>query len=238
MRFEPIASSSHGNAYLVEDSGCSLLLEAGIPFRRLQKSLDYRVQELAACLITHEHRDHAGHVGRILECGVPVYASPGTVEALGEGGIVPFLLPAGRNLGPPFAVGTFTVVPFRVFHDAAEPVGYLLRGSDGEQLAFATDTGGLAYKFPGVQIFALEANYEDELLARCAHLPDTVKQRVRATHMEIGRLCAYLEGLDLSACRELWLLHLSDASSHEGRFVDLVERAVGPGIAVRAAKRG
>ena len=238
MRFEPIASSSHGNAYLVEDAGCRLLLEAGIPFRRLQRALDYRVQQLAACLITHEHKDHAGHVAKVLECGVPVYASPGTARALGLEGLTPFPLPAGGNLGPPFAVGTLTVVPFRVFHDAAEPVGYLLRGSDGEQLAFATDTGGLAYKFPGVQILALEANYDDELLSRCIRLPDTVKQRVRATHMEIGRLCAYLEGLDLSACRELWLLHLSDASSHEGRFVDLVERAVGSGVHVRAAPRG
>ncbi len=85
---------------------------------------------------------------------------------------------------------------------------------------------------------AIEANYDDEILSRNTRLPDTVVKRVRNSHMEIHRLCEYLRKLDLSACKEIWLLHLSDASSNEGLFIDLVERVVGPGITVRAAPRG
>lgn len=240
MRFFPIASSSHGNAYLVESGRSRVLLECGIPWKRLQAALDYRAPELDGCLLTHEHKDHAGHVDKLLACGVPVYASPGTVEALaldGVEGVLPLLLPRGRNLGPAFRLGGLTVVPFRTFHDAAEPVGYLLRDGE-EELVFATDTVGLAYRFPDVTILALEANFEEERLARCTRLPEAVSKRIRSTHMEIRRLCGYLQSLDLTRCREVWLLHLSDSSSSEGLFVDLVERAVGPGIAVRAAKRG
>lgn len=238
MIFRPIASSSAGNAYLVEDGGSHVLLECGIPFRRLQKALDFTAQTLDGCLITHEHKDHAGHIKRLMDCGVPVYASPGTAQALEDGRVVPFQMPEGRNMGPAFRVGTMTVVPFRTFHDAAEPVGYLILGFDGEQLVFATDTVGLAYRFHDIAIFALEANYDDEILSRNTSMPEARKKRVRNSHMEIGRLCQYLERLDLAGCRELWLLHLSDASSNEGRFVDLAERAVGPGIAVRAAWKG
>ena len=238
MIFKPIASSSAGNAYLVTDGTSRLLLEAGIPFKRLQKALNFTAQTLDGCLITHEHKDHAGHIKGLLACGVSVYASPGTAQALDQEGVTPFLMPEGRNMGPPFCVASFTVVPFRTFHDAAEPVGYLILGVDGERLVFATDTVGLNYRLPGVTILALEANYDDEILSQNTRMPETRKKRVRNSHMEINRLCQYLEGLDLTGCRELWLLHLSDASSNEGRFVDLAERAVGPRIIVRAAQKG
>lgn len=237
MIFTPIASSSAGNAYLVADGACRVLLECGISFRKLQHGLDYQVSGLAACLVTHEHKDHAGHIAQLIKCGVPVMASPGTCKALEQEGITPFCMPSGRNMGPPFGVGSFTVVPFRTFHDAAEPVGFLLRDSKGETLAFATDTAGLAYRFPGVTILALEANYDDEIISRSTALPEERKKRVRNSHMEINRLCSYLRTLDLEQCRELWLLHLSDSSSHEGRFVDLAERSVPAHVIVRAAAK-
>ena len=56
--------------------------------------------------------------------------------------------------------------------------------------------------------------------------------------MEIDTLCRYLKGLDLQGCREIWLLHLSDATSHEGHFINRVRRCVPPGILVQAACRG
>lgn len=238
MKFTPIASSSHGNAYLIADGDSRILLECGIPYKRLQTALDYKVQELNACFITHEHKDHAGHVRQLIKRGVPVYATPGTIGALELEGITPLLMLPGNSLGAPVRAGGFVVVPFRTFHDAAEPVGYLIRDSGGEKLAFATDLVNIAYKFPGVQTVAIEANYDDEILSRNTRLPDTVVKRVRNSHMEIHRLCEYLRKLDLSTCKEIWLLHLSDASSNEGLFVDLVERIVGPGITVRAAPRG
>lgn len=237
MIFTPIASSSHGNAYLVQDGASRLLLECGIPFKRLQAALDYKAQGLDGCLITHEHKDHAGHVAQLVKRGVPVYASPGTVAALGLEGITPLLMLHGNTLGAPLRLGSFVVVPFRTFHDAAEPVGFLIQDSTGDKLAFATDTVNLAYRFKGVRVFALEANYEEEILARNTRMPDSVVKRVRNSHMEISRLCAFLSKQDLSACRQVWLLHLSDASSNEGRFVDLVERVVGPGITVQAAPK-
>lgn len=237
MIFTPIASSSHGNAYIVADGESRILLECGIPFKRIQAALDYKVQELDGCLITHEHKDHAGHVGQLIKRGVPVYASPGTIEALGLEGITPLLMLPCNTLGAPLRLGNFVVVPFRVFHDAKEPVGYLIRDSAGQKLAFATDLVNINYKLPDVNIFALEANFSDELLSRNTHIPDAVIKRIRNTHMEINKLCGFLSRQNLNACKQIWLLHLSDASSNEGLFVDLVERTVGPGITVQAAQK-
>lgn len=233
MTFTPLASSSHGNAYLLDDGHTRLLIECGVSFRRLRQLLGFSTAELAGCLVSHEHKDHAGCYTDLLKNGVPVYASEGTAEALGCE-LFTELEPAepGRTGYAVFSVGTFDVLPFATFHDAAEPVGYLVRSrADGDKLMFATDTMNLAYRFPSLNIVALECNYADDILARSERLPDKVRRRIRNSHMEVGRACTYLARLDRSRVRKIYLMHLSDACSNEGLFADLVER-VCPGIEV------
>lgn len=247
MRFIPLASSSAGNAYLVEAPGAGtspggqLLLECGVSYKKLQKLAGFGLNGLSGCLITHEHKDHSKCWADLVKNGVRVWASAGTIEKLAEGdggGTAPSgnaslleELPEdpeeGDNPFLPFRVGAFDILPFPTFHDAKQSAGYLIRAG-GEKLAFVTDMGAIHIRFPGVNILALEANYDKDILARCERMPDKVKQRVQNSHMEIGTLCSYLAGADLSACRELYLLHLSDVSANEGDFVRRV-RAVVPG---------
>ena len=41
-------------------------------------------------------------------------------------------------------LGSFDILPFPTFHDAAEPMGFLIRSrTDGDKLVFATDTVNL-----------------------------------------------------------------------------------------------
>ena len=65
-------------------------------------------------------------------------------------------------------------------------------------------------------------------------MPESLMLRIKNTHMEVGRLCDWLKGQDLSQCREIHLLHLSNANSNEGLFVDLVERVVPRHVRVTA----
>ena len=77
-----------------------------------------------------------------------------------------------------------------------------------------------------MNLLALEANYDASILARCERMPEKVRKRVVNSHMEINTLCQYLRTLDLSACRTLYLLHLSNAASSEGHFVGRVQQVV------------
>ena len=95
----------------------------------------------------------------------------------------------------------------------------------------------LPYRFPGVNILAVEANFQQDILDRCQRMPEKTRHRIACTHMEIDRLCQCLKQMDLSRCRELVLLHLSDATSHEGQFINKVRRAVPPTVKVWAAAR-
>lgn len=232
MTFTPLASSSHGNAYVVSDGATSILLECGLSFKKLQKALGFDVGGIAACLISHEHKDHAGCYMELIKSGIPVFASEGTVEVLDCD------LIQTMEERQEVHIGTLDVLPFATFHDAAEPFGFLIRSRiDGEKLLFATDTVNLAYRFPGVNIVALEANYDDEILARATRMPDKVRHRIQKSHMEIGRTCTFLKRMDRSLVHTVFLLHLSDACSNSALFQDMAER-VCPGINVIVCPRG
>lgn len=229
MKFQSLASSSHGNAYLVSDENTRILLECGVSYKKLQKLVGFSLSDIHACLVSHEHKDHSISAEMLLSRGMDVYMSEGTAQALGLESA------AAMEAGVQFNVGSFDIVPFTTFHDAAEPLGFLIKSrTDGDVLAFATDTVNLRYRFPDMNILAIEANYDKNILERCEKLPDKVRHRITNSHMEIGTLCDYLAGLDLSSCREIYLLHLSDATSHERDFLDKVRGIVPPQITVRA----
>ena len=232
MKFEALASSSAGNAYVVTDRDTRILLECGVSHKQLQKLSGFSLSEFQACLVSHEHKDHAKAVADLIGRGMAVYMSQGTAEALEMEGTELMEHMAQFN------IGSLDIVPFTTFHDAREPLGFLIKSRvDGDVLAFATDTVNLRYKFPGLNILAIEANYDKNILDRCEKMPEKVRYRITNSHMEIDTLCDYLRGLDLSQCREIHLLHLSDATSHEGHFINKVARAVPKGIEITACKK-
>lgn len=279
MRFQALASSSHGNAYLVEDGQTRILIECGLAYRTLQKALGFAVTSLDGVLLTHEHKDHSRCVEDVLKNGQSVWMSCGTALALGLAEEKPLSAirateqkddgerRAPLHYGNPLPVctdsavavvgmpgvelveareqvkiGTLDVVPFQVYHDAAEPLGWLVRSrADGDVLVFATDTVNLRYHFPGLRILGIEANYRKDILECSERLPEKTRKRIANTHMEIETLCDILKGMtqrgELNGCREIWLLHLSDAMSHEGDFIYRVRRAIPPWVTVRAAAR-
>ena len=232
MKFEALASSSSGNAYIVTDRDTRILLECGVSHKKLQKLSGFSLSEFQACLVSHEHKDHAKAVTDLISRGMAVYMSPGTAEAL-ETDAVNLIEHMEQ-----FNVGSLDIVPFTTFHDAAEPLGFLIKSRvDGDVLAFATDTVNLRYKFPGLNILAIEANYDKHILERCEKMPEKARYRITNSHMEIDTLCDYLRSLDLSQCREIHLLHLSNATSHEGHFLNKVARAVPKGIEITACEK-
>lgn len=237
MRFQSLASSSQGNAYIVGDVCTRILLECGVSHKKLQQLCGFNTTALDGCIVSHEHKDHSQCVEKILASGVPVYLSQGTARALE---LSEKLLDMATEMesGKQFTIGTIDILPFSTFHDAQEPLGFVMQSRvDGDILAFATDTVNLPYNFPGVNLLAVEANFQQDILDRCERMPEKTRHRVSNTHMEIDRLCQCLKRMDLSRCREIHLLHLSNATSHEGQFINKVSRCVPPGIKVTAACR-
>lgn len=232
MRFESLASSSGGNAYIVSDGRTRILLECGLSHKKLMTLAGFQLSMLDGCLISHEHKDHSGCVEKLLSSGVPVFLSQGTAAALA---LPEKLLELATEMadGEQFPIGTIDVLPFATFHDAQEPLGFVMQSrEDGDILAFATDTVNLPYNFPGVNVLAVEANFQRDILDRCQRMPEKTRHRISNTHMEIDKLCQCLRSMDLHRCREVYLLHLSAATSHEGQFINKVARVVPAGVKI------
>ena len=237
MRFESLASSSHGNAYIVSDDHTHILIDCGVTHKKLQQLCGFQTTALDACLVSHEHKDHSACVEKLISSGVDVYLSQGTAAALE---LPEKLLELAQEMesGKQFTVGTLEVLPFSTFHDAQEPLGFVIQSRvDGDIFAYAIDTVNLPYNFPGVNLLAVEANFDQAILDRCQRMPEKVRHRVSNTHMEIDMLCKCLRRMDLRNCRQIFLLHLSDATSHEGHFINKVARAVPRGIEITACRK-
>ncbi|MDR2513830.1 MAG: hypothetical protein LBD02_01315 [Christensenellaceae bacterium] len=223
MLLTPYASSSRGNLYEVSDGRTRLLVECGLPLKKIHRLLDRPVTDYAACLVTHEHKDHSKAVGELLSRGVPCYMTQGTKDALGDEAAFATVVRYGKKV----EIGSFSVKAFATAHDCAEPCGWLIHSTTTvERLVFATDTAFIRYRFPGLTEAAVECNYSESQLVQ-SELPPQVIDRIRATHMSFEQAGRWLVSNDLIGVRKVWLLHLSDRHSQAWSFEQLIAKTTG-----------
>ena len=227
-----LASSSRGNCYHVTDGSTPLLLECGIPFKDIQRKLDFKTREIKGCLITHEHKDHCKALADVMKAGIDCYMSPGTAKALDKSGghRVKIVQPLQQ-----FHIDTWTILPFETQHDATWPLGFLLANQAGEKLLFATDTYYVKYCFIGLNYIMVECNYSLDILKANveAGLVDVAqKNRLLQSHFSLDNVKEFFKANDLSQVKEIHLLHLSDGNSDADRFKREIQRLTGKPVYV------
>jgi phosphoribosyl 1,2-cyclic phosphodiesterase len=237
MRVVPLASGSRGNATLVEFDRpghlfgpTRLLVDAGIAAREIARRLEQvgvTPASIRALLLSHEHEDHArGAASFSRRHGVPVLSTAGTLDAL-DASPSHFAgwhrLVAGRTV----PIDGVEVEPFTVSHDAADPLGFVVRGA-GLRFGIATDLGQataeVVERLRGCHVLMVESNHDDRMLAAGPY-PRQLKRRVAGplghlSNEEAGSLVAQTA---VSECRVVVLAHLSEQNNTEA----LARRAVG-----------
>ena len=217
IEITPFASGSTGNCYRITDGMAPLLLECGIKYKDIQKGCGFRLTEIKACLISHEHQDHCKAVKDLMKAGIDCYMSQGTMEALGVSGHRINIIKVKQQ----FRIGTWTILPFETQHDAAEPLGFLLANQDGEKLLYATDTYFIRYRFQGLTHIMIEANYSLDILranVEAGSVPATLKNRLLKSHFSLENVKEFMKANDLGKVQEIWLLHMSNGNSDSERF--------------------
>lgn len=224
MRLKIIGSSSRGNCYLIYNETECLVLECGISFKEVKKALKFDLSTVTAALITHEHGDHSRAVKDFLKAGIPVYASCGTIEAIGE--------QRGFHSVEAKAViriGNFLVLPFRTKHDSAEPFGFLIHHQETGNILFATDTYYLSATFQNLNHILIECNYSIGILNKNVSsglVSESRRKRTIQSHMELKTCCETLLANDLSKVNNLILIHLSAENSNARQFKDKIEGVI------------
>ena len=231
LQITTIASGSKGNAYHISDGQTSLLLETGMPFKAVQKALNFDLQNVVGCLITHEHNDHAKYTKQFLDAAVDCYMSKGTAEALN---IEHHRMHIIRNKTP-IKIGAWTIIPFDVQHDVNEPFGYLIQSKDGDKLLFATDTYYIKYRFKGLTHLMIECNYAQSVLdsnLETNKIHRFLYKRVMKSHFSLENLLKFFEANDLVKVEEIHLLHLSDSNSDEKLMYEEVAMTTGKRVLI------
>lgn len=234
MNFTTLASGSSGNCYLLEKAGDYLMIEAGISFAKIKDavwSAGLKLTQIDACLISHAHGDHSKAASDLLKSNMRVAMSEGCFNELGFAGRI---LPGGIQViepEKPIRFGPWEVNAFDVKHDGDGTLGFVIdHVPDGGRLAYVTDARFLGYRIPGVTTWAIEANYDLDILKRNiarGSLNRMVGARVIESHMSIDTAISALAANDLSPCERIYLIHLSDGNSHAEDFKARVKASTG-----------
>ncbi|MCQ2546137.1 MAG: MBL fold metallo-hydrolase [Clostridia bacterium] len=231
VKFCSFASGSSGNCYLIKDEETAILIDAGISGKRIFEGLrqtDTPMDMVQAILVTHEHSDHVMSLP-ILTRKIPgarVYANEATWNSIER--------PVAEEqqsvfvTGEDFYIGDFIIRPFRISHDAAEPVGFSVF-HDEIQISICTDSGYISEEIfeeiSRADLLLLEANHEKEMLLY-GRYPYPLKQRIlgdegHLSNISCGEcLCRMVAEHPKERC--VLLGHLS----HENNTPDVAMQAI------------
>lgn len=226
MRMVSIASGSSGNCIYIGSEQTHILVDAGISNKRIQQGLGelgLKGDEVDGIFITHEHSDHIRGLGVLLrKYHVPVYGTRGTLEGIAASQSLgafdkELLTPIDPDCD--LAIGDLTVHPFRIDHDAADPVAYRVKNGD-RSVAVATDMGHfdqyIIDNLQGLDALLLESNHDVRMLETGPY-PYYLKRRIlgdrgHLSNENAGRLLNYILHDKL---KKIFLGHLSRENNYE-----------------------
>lgn len=239
MRMAVLGSGSGGNATIVQCGSTLILIDAGLSAKQLvlrMEILGIHPEQLDAILLTHEHSDHARGVDVLLrERDIPVYANALTREALSYKmkSIIPWRV---FHSGQDFDIGELRVQAFKIPHDAAEPVGFVLHGAN-TKLSLLSDVGHVTHvireQLTGSHAIYVEANYDEHLLEIDTKRPWATKQRIasRHGHLSNNQTATLLSEVACIKLSHVILSHLSsDCNSPDIATRTIVESLTNKGL--------
>jgi phosphoribosyl 1,2-cyclic phosphodiesterase len=240
LRLSVLSSGSSGNATYMETDSGGLLVDAGLPPRRigaLLARIGKNLSDVKAVLLTHGHSDHTcGVPSLVREIDIEVFAAPGVGKSLGANTVAP---------GESCAVGGLTATFFEVPHDS---MTYGVRVSDGgSAVAMATDLGEASVEvlqsMRGAEAVVLEANHDPDWLRRGPYSAN-LKRRIssRRGHLSNRQAADTAVALAPLGLKDLILAHLSKTNNSPTRACGTVSGALREaghgGVRVRAAIAG
>ncbi|MEW5966489.1 MAG: MBL fold metallo-hydrolase [Pseudomonadota bacterium] len=218
MRFASLGSGSEGNGLVVEAGATRVLMDCGFGLAdsvaRLAR-LELTPSDLAGIVVTHEHSDHIGGVGRLArKFGLPVWLTAGTrVMAQDLDGVAVQVIDSHAA----FSVDGLEIQPYPVPHDAREPVQYVF-GDGNRRLGVLTDTGcstpHIEAMLAGVDALVLECNHDAAMLEKGPY-PASLKRRVggRFGHLENGQSATLLAKLRHDKLQCVMAAHVSKTNN-------------------------
>lgn len=224
MIFCSLYSGSSGNCIFASSDNAKILIDAGLPGKKIDEALKHIGQEankIDGIFITHEHSDHVKGVGILSrKYDIPIYANANTWAAMEKSiGKVKEHNIKVMDRRSTVSIKDLDIKSFNIPHDAAGPVGYTIN-SNGKKISIATDFGifteEIRDNIKDSDVILLESNHDVNML-KMGPYPYTLKRRVLS---EVGHLSnedcgkAIIDILRTGLGKKIILGHLSGTNNH------------------------
>lgn len=232
MIIDVLNSGSSGNCYLLKTNNEILILDAGVKLKEILQYLNFSLEKVVGCVVTHEHNDHILSVKDLLKNGIKVAANERIFS--NEKSSFKIKMKHGKLI----KLGGFTIYSFDLKHDVP-CLGYFIAHKEIGKLAYITDTMSCNYSFKDINYFLIECNYCDEVLEENIAnflVEKNMKERLMTTHMEISTTIKTIKNNDLSKLKSIILCHLSKKNSCEKIIKERIKKEIG--IPTFIAKKG
>ena len=187
-----LATGSTGNCYIVKIDGSTVILDAGCKWNKL--IANQNLNDVLFAYISHVHKDHSLNEENLRIRGVEILNGTTNGEIL-------------KNEIKTKFEGKLRVYRIPIQHGDTENAALIIQ-TKKECLLYATDFNLCEYdlstfKFTHIMVECnfLESNVEGH--------EDIKTLRQINTHMGLEGLKIFLDSLDLSQCKEIDLIHLS-----------------------------
>lgn len=231
LKFCSLYSGSTGNSSLIQNDNTCILVDAGVSGTRVIEainSIGLSIDKIDAILVTHEHTDHIKSIGTLSKkYHIPVFANSETWKAMpGESEKVPTDCKKTFSINNKFNIDSLEILPFSIPHDAANPCGFNIFGSN-KKISIATDIGHMTEdilnNLKNSAFMLLESNYDPEVL-KYSPYPYSLKRRIAGPNGHLANKEAgnTISKLIDSGLKGVMLGHLSK----ENNFPELAHQTV------------
>lgn len=233
MELKVINTGSDGNSYVLQSSNYEMLIiECGVNIKKIIEGINFNVNNVSGCLVTHEHSDHSKEIKKVLSYGINIYTTKGTHKACKtENHYRAKIIQSGKIE----TIGSFKVLPFDIKHDANEPVGFVIKHEECGNVLFLTDTVYSPYKFANLNNIIIEVNFSQEIIDKKLTVDEDklfLRNRIIQSHFSLENALKLFEVNDISNVNNIVLIHLSDTNSNAKQFKETITKATGKNVVI------
>lgn len=248
MQYVVLTTGSCGNCYIFHDNGETIIVDDGVTFTKLSTELERHeipISSIKAMFLTHLHPDHSKGVGVFMrKTHLPVYISKKSHECCRvemDKQKINWKEVNTFEHGETLSIGTFSVTPFRTFHDSIGSSGYFIESND-RRVFLMTDTGAIPDEAFGyardAELKFIESNYDLDMLDNGPY-PKWLKERVKGTY---GHLCN-TDAVDFASRTsrngdQVCFIHVSENNNNTSIIKEMVNEQIPSGIFVKVLERG
>lgn len=238
MNIRVVGTGSSGNSYILEeDNGKKIILDLGMTFKEIKKSINFEVGAIQFALVTHEHKDHCLSVIDLLDAGIPVLSSF-AVRRKTDKRVIP--LTAGTRYQMP---GGYKIIPFNVPHTSlngseivpCDNLGFFMEFPNHERMVYATDFEYIPFNFKNQKIghWLIECNHMD-----FDGINPERRSHVLKGHSSLETVLDIVEQNWTYLMRNIILCHLSETNADPVEMQRQVKELAGPTVTVSVARAG